>query len=108
GREGSQMDGARLHDSLGVCGPDGGIRSCDAYSCCQTRRGRGRPGNIESGEHLIQQRRFVAASCSVERILEAVKQKVRCVEVDVARKLSAKCADIPKIQGDLRSQVARQ
>src|SRR5262249_6430352 len=106
--ERSQMHCARLQDSLGVCCPYGAARSCDPCSCCQTRRGRGRPCDIESREHLIQQRRFVTASGSVKRILEAVKSEVTSVEVHASRKLSAKCADVPTIQGDLRSQVARQ
>src|SRR5262249_2559063 len=68
----TQMHGARLQDSLGVYCPNGGARS--RARCRQAIRGRRRPCNIESGEHLIEQRRLFATSCRVERVLQAVKQ----------------------------------
>src|SRR5437660_6638838 len=60
-----------------------------------------------SVEHPIEQRRLVAASCGVERFLQAVIQEVGRVEIHVARKLAAECADVSEIQRHLDRKSTR-
>src|SRR5215472_6923941 len=49
------------------------------HSC--SYRSKAGSGNVDAVEHLIQQRRFSAAARRVERFLQPIGEKVRCVEV---------------------------
>src|SRR5262249_52401467 len=90
GNERSQVQRASLRHTIEVC-----------TNCTEPGS-----GNIQSFEHLIEQRRLASASCRVEGFLQPVKKEIVRVEIQVGGKFTAQCPDVSDIQRHLRRQIA--
>src|SRR5687767_14284173 len=63
-------------------------------------------GDIDSPEHLIEQRRFASNTRSIERFLQAVVEEIRRIEVDAVVKLATECPDVANINRDVAAYLS--